>query len=65
MTSGSPPDIPRLDVAVGSMPVPGLLRPSIEAALAGRALGAGPESIVAQAVAAAAQSKAVGTGGIS
>jgi hypothetical protein len=65
MTAGSPPDIPRLDVAVDSMPVPGLLRPSIEAALAGRALGAGPESTVARAVAAATESGTAGTGGTS
>ncbi len=33
------------------MPTPGLLRPAIEAALAGRAWPAGPEAAVAQAVA--------------
>lgn len=63
MTSSSPPDIPRLDVTVGSMPVPGLLRPGIEAALASRPGAAGPESVVAQAVAAAVQLKSPGTGG--
>ena len=42
--------IDRLDVTVEVIPEPGLLRPSIEAALAGRALGDGAEAIVAGAV---------------
>jgi hypothetical protein len=45
------PDIPRLDVTVGTAPVPGLLRPSIEAALTGRALDGGPEAALGRAVA--------------
>ena len=47
--------IPRLDVQVASAPVPGLIRPGIESALAGRALGGGPEAAIAQAVASAVQ----------
>ena len=44
-----------LHVAVGSVPEPGLLRPAIAAALAGRPWPAGPEEQVAAAVAAAVQ----------
>ena len=44
-------DVPRLDVNVGSAPVPGLLRPGIEAAMAGRALDGGPEAALGRAVA--------------
>ncbi len=43
----------RLRVEVGSRPVPALLRPAIEARLAGRPAPAGPEGAVAEAVAAA------------
>ena len=60
MTSTSLPDIPRLNVSVGSMPVPALLRPSIEAALEGRALDGGPESTVGRAVAEAARTARTG-----
>ena len=61
--TGSAPDIPRLDVYVDRSLVPGLIRPSIEAALAGRALGAGPERVLAGAVASAVEAKTAGTGG--
>ena len=40
-----------LTVHVGSTPDPHRLRPAIEAALAGRATGAGPEGTVGHAVA--------------
>ena len=43
-----------LHVRVDQMPEPGLLRPAIEAALAGRAWPDGPEATVARAVAHAA-----------
>ena len=42
--------IDRLDIRVDTMPEPGLLRPSIEAALAGRALGDGSEAAIGRAV---------------
>lgn len=42
-----------LSVPVDAMPEPGLLRPAIEAALAGRAWVPGPEASVAEAVRAA------------
>ncbi|HET6968120.1 MAG TPA: hypothetical protein VFI44_07575 [Ornithinibacter sp.] len=42
-----------LRVTVGAVPEPGLLRPAIEAALAGRPWPPGPEATVAAAVAAA------------
>ena len=44
---------PRLRVEVGSRPHPALLRPAIEARLAGRPAPPGPEGAVAEAVAAA------------
>jgi hypothetical protein len=44
-----------LTVEVPSEPVPGLLRPAIEAALAGRAWLPGPEAAIAEAVARAAR----------
>jgi hypothetical protein len=50
-----------ISVTVDAAPMPGLLRPAIEAALAGRAFPDGPERAVARAVAgavAAAQSAA-------
>ena len=40
-----------LAVTVDSVPDPGLLRPAIEAALAGRSWPAGPEARIARAVA--------------
>ncbi len=43
-------DIDRLDVEVDAAPHPGLLRPTLEAALAGRATGSGPEASIAHAV---------------
>jgi hypothetical protein len=43
-------DIGRLDVSVDSAPEPGLLRPVIEAVLAGRATTPGPEQAIALAV---------------
>ena len=43
-----------LSVTVDAAPSPGLLRPAIEAALAGRPWPAGPEADVARAVAEAA-----------
>jgi len=43
----------RLDVSVDSTPDPGLLRPTMEAALSGRALPQGPEATIASSVAAA------------
>jgi hypothetical protein len=46
-------DIDRLDVHVDSAPHPGLIRPRIEAALAGRASAPSPEQAIGQAVAAA------------
>lgn len=42
--------IDRLDISVDVMPNPGLLRPSIEAALTGRALGEGAEAAIGCAV---------------
>lgn len=45
--------VDRLDVDVDAAPEPGFLRPAIEAALHGRALGHGPESTIALAVSAA------------
>jgi hypothetical protein len=44
------PDV-SIKIAVEAMPEPGLLRPAIEAALAGRAFPGGPEATIAQAVA--------------
>jgi hypothetical protein len=44
-----------LRVEVDAAPDPGLLRPAIEAALAGRPWPAGPEATVARAVADAAR----------
>ena len=41
-----------MTVEVGAVPEPGLLRPAIEAAIAGQSWPAGPEASVAQAVAA-------------
>jgi hypothetical protein len=38
-------------VSVDAAPAPGLLRPAIEAALAGRAFPAGPEAVIARAFA--------------
>jgi hypothetical protein len=46
---------PDLEVYVDALPSVGLLRPAIEAALAGRAWAPGPEADVARAVAAAAR----------
>jgi hypothetical protein len=46
-------DIDRLDLTVGEVPHPGLIRSRIEAALAGRASEAGPEQAIGQAVASA------------
>ena len=43
--------VPDLHVTVDATPEPGLLRPAIEAALAGRGFAAGPEHDVARAVA--------------
>ncbi|MCW3819208.1 hypothetical protein ONA91_32680 [Micromonospora sp. DR5-3] len=57
------PQIPRLDVDVDSAPNPGLIRPTIEAALAGRALPAGPETALAQAVANAVTALTTTAGG--
>lgn len=51
--------IERIDVTTAGNIVPGLLRPSIEAALAGRALGGGPEAAVAHAVAEAVKAESV------
>lgn len=45
--------VPRLSVAVDAVPEPGLLRPAVEAVLAGRAWPPGPERTVAEAVRAA------------
>lgn len=45
--------LPDLQVTVDSAPEPGLIRPAIEAALAGRSWPAGPEATIAAAVAAA------------
>ena len=42
-----------LSVTVDAVPEPGLLRPAVEAALAGRPWPAGPEATVAEAVRAA------------
>lgn len=50
-----------LRVEVDAVPEPGLLRPAVEAALAGRAWPAGPEAAVAQAVADAVAHRAAGT----
>lgn len=50
--------IERIDVTTAGAVVPALLRPGIEAALAGRALGGGPEADVARAVAEAVQTQA-------
>lgn len=47
-----------LHVTVDVEPEPGLLRPAIEAALAGRPWPAGPEALVAAAVAAAVRGSA-------
>ena len=52
MTSRREPPL-RLRVDVDARPSPHLLRVAIEARLAGRAFGAGPEDAVAAAVAAA------------
>ncbi len=49
-----------LRVRVDAEPEPGLLRPAIEAALAGRPWPAGPETLVADAVAMAVRASAVG-----
>jgi hypothetical protein len=46
-------DIDRLDVAVDSMPHPGLIRSRIEAALTGRTSDPGPEQTIGLAVKAA------------
>ena len=46
-------DIARLDVHVAAIPRPGLIRPRIEAALAGRPAEPGPEQAIGRAVAAA------------
>jgi hypothetical protein len=46
-------DIARLDVHVAAVPRPGLIRARIEAALAGRPAGPGPEQAIGHAVAAA------------
>lgn len=40
----------RLDVTVSAPPNPGLLRPSIEAAIRGRPLAEGPEAAIGRAV---------------
>ena len=55
-------DIGRLDVSVDSVPEPGLMRPVIEAVLAGRATAPGPEQAIALAVrnAVAASARAAG-----
>lgn len=50
-----------LRVDVGAAPEPGLLRPAIEAALAGRAWPSGPEAAVARAVADAVAQREAGT----
>jgi hypothetical protein len=51
-TRRTPPlALPDLRVAVSTTPEPGLLRPAIEAALAGRGFAAGPERDVGRAVA--------------
>jgi hypothetical protein len=52
--------IDRLDISVDLMPEPGLLRPSIEAALAGRALAESSEAAIGRAVRAAATQAAAG-----
>ncbi|HEY5148255.1 MAG TPA: hypothetical protein VIJ23_00215 [Mycobacterium sp.] len=49
--SAGGPHIPRLDVNVDGAPIPGLIRPNIEAALVGRALSGGPEAALALAIA--------------
>jgi len=49
-----------LSVSVDVEPTPGLLRPAIEAALAGRPWPPGPEAQVAAAVAAAVQGVSAG-----
>lgn len=54
---------PDLRVEVASPPEPGLLRPAIEAALAGRGFAPGPESDVARAVADAVRRAAGPDGG--
>jgi hypothetical protein len=41
----------RLDITVERAPNPGLLRPTMEAALHGRALPEGPEATIARSVA--------------
>jgi len=54
---------PDLRVEVASPPEPGLLRPAIEAALAGRGFAPGPESDVARAVADAVRRAVESPGG--
>jgi hypothetical protein len=50
-TRRTPTPVPDLRVETSEIPEPGLLRPAIEAALAGRPFPAGPESTVGHAVA--------------
>lgn len=52
-----------LRVNVDAQPEPGLLRPAIEAALAGRSWPPGPEAQVAAAVAAAVRNSPTSAGG--
>jgi hypothetical protein len=50
-TRRTPQPLPDLRVTVRATPEPGLLRPAIEAALAGRGFAVGPEHDVGRAVA--------------
>ena len=58
-------DVDRIDVHVDTAPEPGLIRPAIEAAVAGRHTPPGPEATLVGAVAAAVRQHRPAQGGSS